>query len=255
MSDYQDLTTPIPAVPSEPEPGYEAGPQSSMSDRASGAMEQGKQAASDVASTAADKAADVKDETARQARNLIGEARGHLSQQATEQHRNLVTNLRSLSTELGSMHADQPGLASELVGQARTRVDGVADWLDSRQPGDLVDELRSFARRRPGVFLLGAAMAGVAVGRVTRGAVAAHSEDGDSASAPAVSAPTSGYEEPTSDLYGVGATPTTPHDPTGGLPQPGYSAPPQDYGVPGYGAPGSDRPTYPPTGGGYGGPQ
>lgn len=248
MTQYPDPTTPVPAAPPEPAPPYEAAPQPSMSDRASGAVDEGKQAASDVASTAADKARDVKDETARQARDLLGEARGHLSQQASEQHQNVVTNLRSLSSELGSMHTDQPGIASELVGQARTRVEDVADWLERRQPGDLVDELRNFARRRPGVFLLGAAVAGVAVGRLTRGAVAAHSDDGGSTTS-GVSGPAAGYEEPTGDLYAVGATPTTPHDPTGGPPYAGYSTPRE------FGEPVAEPPAYPPTGGGYGGPR
>lgn len=262
MSEYQNPTTPMPAMSPEPGAGYQAAEQPSMSDRASDAMGEGKQAASEVAGTAADKAREVKDETARQARDLLGEARGHLSQQAGEQHRNLVTNLRSLSTELGSMHSEQPGLASELVTQARTRVEDAADWLDRRQPGDLIDELRNFARRRPGVFLLGAAVAGVAVGRVTRGAVAAHSDDSGSTPSSSLSGASGGYEEPTSDLYGVGATPTTPHVPTSGRPQPGYGTPPPSYGTPapGYGvpqhaAPAPEPPIYPPAGGGYGGPR
>lgn len=235
MSEYQDSTIPMPPVPSEStapsETTPEAAPKPSMTDRASDAAGQGKQAASDVASAATDRARDVKEETARQARDLLGEARGHLSQQADEQHRNLVTNLRTLSNELGSMHSDQPGIASELVGQARTRVEGAADWLENRRPGDLVDEVRSFARRRPAVFLLGAAVAGVAVGRVTRGAVAAHSEDGGSTTPP-ISAPTGGQDEPTGDLYAVGATPTTPHDPSGPPVQTGYGTPPPVTGTP-----------------------
>jgi hypothetical protein len=55
--------------------------------------------------------------------------------------------------------------------QAADRADRVADWLGEREPGDLVEEVRSLARRRPGAFLLGAALAGVVVGRLTRGVV------------------------------------------------------------------------------------
>ena len=254
MSEYQDRTPPMSAVPPGSAADYETAAQPSMSDRASGAMDQGRQAASDVASTAADKAREVQDETTRQARDLLGEARGHLRDQASEQHRNVVSTLRSLSSELANMHSDQPGLASELVTQARTRVEDVADWLDRRQPGDLVNELRTFARRRPGVFLLGAAVAGVAAGRVTRGAVAAHSDDSGSAT-PSVPEPTGGYEEPTSDLYALGATPTTPHDPIDGPARSGDWTPGHAYGVPGHTTPSPGSPTYPPTGGGYGGPQ
>ena len=41
--------------------------------------------------------------------------------------------------------------------------------LEGREPADLLDELRSVARRRPAVFLVGALAAGVVAGRLTRG--------------------------------------------------------------------------------------
>lgn len=44
------------------------------------------------------------------------------------------------------------------------------DRLDEREPSELLDELRRFARRRPGAFLLGAFAAGAVAGRVARGA-------------------------------------------------------------------------------------
>lgn len=260
MTEYEDATVRMPALSTDaagPDPGAEAQP--SMTDRASEAADQGKQALRDVAGSAADRARDVKDETARQARDLLSEARGHLERQASEQHRNVVTGLRSLGDELGSMHAEQPGLASELVSHARARVNDAADWFERREPGDLVGELRGFARRRPVTFLLGAAAAGIAVGRLTRGAVAAHSDDGGSGAAQ-LPAPAddsagqgqdsvgAGLQRPTDDLYAVGATPTTPHNATTEVLPPDVGGGPDT--PPGYGAP-----TYPPTGGGYGGPQ
>ena len=41
--------------------------------------------------------------------------------------------------------------------------------LDGREPTELLDDLRSFARRRPGMFLAGSVIAGVVVGRFLRG--------------------------------------------------------------------------------------
>ena len=41
-------------------------------------------------------------------------------------------------------------------------------WSD-RKPGQVVDEMQSFARRRPAVFLVLAAGAGLVAGRLTRG--------------------------------------------------------------------------------------
>lgn len=168
--------------------GYGAPPDPqdspSMKDKAAGTADAAKGAASDVAQTASDKAKDVVGEAKRQARDLIGEAREQVGSQVGSQHQSLVTNLHSLADELSRMAgaSEQQGLATELVGQASDRTRGAADWLGNRQPGDLLDEVRSFARRRPGTFLVGALVAGVAVGRLTRGAVAAHSDDSSGAS-------------------------------------------------------------------------
>jgi len=227
-----------------------------MKEKAADAVDQGKQAAGQVAQSATERAQEVKQEAARQARDLAGEARQHVRQQAGEQHRAVVDNLRSLSAELGSMvdRSEQSGTATELVAQARTRVDGVASWLDERQPGDLVDELRTFARRCPGTFLLGALAAGVVVGRLTRGAVAAHTDDeGTSAGStgpttvlpaadPAPALPPVGFEaETTAPGYSMGGHYA---DPPGGerpTPEQGYGAT-STYG---------DGGTEPYPGGGY----
>ena len=48
-------------------------------------------------------------------------------------------------------------------------VESFAGKLQNREPAELLDEVRSFARRKPGLFLLGAAAAGVVAGRLTRG--------------------------------------------------------------------------------------
>ena len=152
-------------------------------------------------------------EARRQARDLVGEARDQVNGQVDVQHRNLVDNLHTLADELGRMSdaSEQQGLASELVGQASERARGAAEFIGNRRPGDLVDEVRSFARRRPGTFLVGALVAGVAVGRLTRGVVAAHTDDD-------TGAPSTG-----SDLYG---------DPTNAPTTEFSSAPPAHQGLP-----------------------
>jgi hypothetical protein len=60
-------------------------------------------------------------------------------------------------------------VATEFARQAADRAHGAASWLEQREPADLLDEVRNFARRRPGAFLIGAAVAGLAAGRLTRG--------------------------------------------------------------------------------------
>ena len=89
----------------------------------------------------------------------------------------------------------QSGLATELARQASERLHDIAGWVESREPGDLLTEAKDFARRKPGTFLIGAAVAGLLAGRVTRSTVAAVHEDSDSGS----SVPARTY--PSSDAY------------------------------------------------------
>ena len=113
-------------------------------------------------------ASEVKD----QARNLVNEAMGQASEQASTQRDRLVGSLQSLSSDLDQMasSSNSSGLASELARQGAERARTLSLRLDGRDPSDLLDEVRSFARRRPGMFLLGALAAGVVVGRLVRGA-------------------------------------------------------------------------------------
>jgi hypothetical protein len=66
----------------------------------------------------------------------------------------------------------EPGMATDLAQQAADKAGQLASWLQDREPGDLLDEVKSFARRRPGAFLALAAGAGVVAGRFTRGMAA-----------------------------------------------------------------------------------
>jgi hypothetical protein len=126
-----------------------------------------------VAGTAAEQAANVAQEVKAQARDLVGEARGQVQGQARAGQQKATDGIRALSGELREMAGtgQQQGTVSEVARQVADRADRLADWLGEREPGDLVEEVRAFARRRPSVFLAGAALAGVVVGRLTRGAV------------------------------------------------------------------------------------
>lgn len=67
-----------------------------------------------------------------------------------------------------SSQGERPGVATDLVRGASGTVHQAADWLEQREPGTVVNELRDYARRHPGMFLAGAAVAGVLAGRLTR---------------------------------------------------------------------------------------
>jgi len=162
------------------------------------------QAGGRVAQTAVEQGKEVARETGAQARNLVNEATSELSHQASMQQKRAAEGLRSLGSELRSMagRSEQSGLASELVGQAAGKAHQVADWLEQRQPGQVVEEVRAFARRRPGAFLAGALVAGVLVGRLTRN-LAASSGSGKPARDPYYS----GTRTPPSTGYGTGPMP------------------------------------------------
>jgi hypothetical protein len=125
----------------------------------------------DVAATAASGAKDVAAEASTQLRGLFSQLRGELDDQASSQGQRAASGLRSLADELHQMasSSSQQGMAGEVASQAADRARSAADWMENRQPADMLDELRSFARRRPGAFLLGAAVLGVIGGRMTRG--------------------------------------------------------------------------------------
>lgn len=142
-----------------------------------------KEAGGQVASSAAEQTRNVAAEAKGQARNLLNETQDQVREQAGIQKDRAAGGLRGLADELRAMADGTPygrsGIASDIARQAADRAQSFAGWLERREPGDLVEEARSLARRRPGTFLLGAAAAGVLAGRLTRGAVDAKRSESD----------------------------------------------------------------------------
>lgn len=138
-----------------------------------GTTGEAKSAAKDVAGTAKEQAGQVAGETRRQARQLWDQSRDELVQQSGQQQTRLAATLRDLGSELSAMAdgPDQGGTATGLVRDVGDQVSSAASWLENKEPGDVLQEVRDFARRRPGTFLLVAAGLGVLGGRMTRGAV------------------------------------------------------------------------------------
>ncbi|EIV91582.1 hypothetical protein FraQA3DRAFT_1043 [Frankia sp. QA3] len=131
--------------------------------------------ASQVASQAQRQAAEVAGEAKRQARDLVGETRGQISQQASDQQKRAASSVRQLADGLSRMAEQAPaeaGLAAELAHRAADTLHTVGGHLDSREPGELLDDVRSFARQRPGVFLTAALVGGFVTGRLVKSATA-----------------------------------------------------------------------------------
>jgi uncharacterized protein YjbJ (UPF0337 family) len=164
---------------SNPMGGYQS-PSSTTAakDEAANVGQTAKEATGQVATTATEQAKNVADETKRQAKGLIDQAGSQVTEQAGAQKDKASAGLRSLADELRSMaegNGARGGMTGDLARQAADKAHAFAGWLDERDPGSLLEEIRQLARRKPGTFLIGAALAGVAAGRLTRGVVAANS--------------------------------------------------------------------------------
>jgi hypothetical protein len=147
-----------------------------------------------AADAAREQAANVTAEARRQGKDLLRQAQDQLREQAGQQQHRLADELRAISDELGAMasRSDRPGVAADLARQAAAPTRDVAQWLDDREPGQLLQEVKSFARQRPAVFLTLAAAAGLLAGRLTRGLAGQAHDQAASASSAGVSKPLPG---------------------------------------------------------------
>jgi uncharacterized protein YjbJ (UPF0337 family) len=183
-----------PPTPSSPDPS-----NSSSSGTADAAKEQASKVASDaaeagknVAGSAKEQAGAVASEAKTQAKDLIKQTQSELREQAGAQQERVATGLRSLSDELGSMAESSTGggIAADLVQQVATRAGGVASWLDARDPGALLDEVKTFARNKPGTFIGIAAVAGIVAGRLAKSLTSAATDEKDAAQSVPSTTPT-----------------------------------------------------------------
>ncbi|BCJ76770.1 hypothetical protein CS0771_63140 [Catellatospora sp. IY07-71] len=165
--------------------------------------------AKEVAKSATEQAKQVAQETGSQMRNLAGSATEELRGQAATQQERVASGLRTLADDLSSMRTGNGSdrMAGDLMQEISSRAHRAADWLEHREPGQLLDEVRDYARRHPGTFLLGALAAGLVVGRLTRGIVAAGGNGHRDVHLPAPATPIgAGTGMPGATTTGIGAT-------------------------------------------------
>ncbi|WP_375430391.1 hypothetical protein [uncultured Friedmanniella sp.] len=178
------------------------------------AVDKGQQ----VAGVAKEQAAAVTAEASTQVKDLLDQGRTELSSQVGTQQQRLSTLVHSFAEELGSMgsSADKPGPLSDLAKQGSRTVGELAHRLENSEPGDLLEDLRNFARRRPVVFLTSAALAGVVVGRLSRSLASEAHDTKVAAETPALTTSTyaSGYDTAGGYEAGSYATPAPTTYPT-----------------------------------------
>jgi hypothetical protein len=157
---------------------------SGLGGESTGASEQARHAAGTaadetrhVAGVAQDEAKRVASEARTQLHGLLDQTTREVDEQSRTQKGRLAESMRTFGDDLDRMSSQgQDGMAAQLTREVAERARSMSSYLDQREPRELLDDVRNFARRKPGTFLLGALAAGVVAGRLTRGAKQAHDE-------------------------------------------------------------------------------
>jgi hypothetical protein len=146
--------------------------------------------ASDVAGSAVDTAKGVATEVSSQAKAVVSQAKEQVQSLAVQTKSELMTQaetkgqqaasgLRTLAGQIGALGDGRPADAGQLthfLEEAEGRVSSLATRIEQGGPQGVLDDLTSLARRRPGMFVLGAIGAGFVAGRLVRSGTAASSE-------------------------------------------------------------------------------
>lgn len=234
-------------------------------EEAASVAQDAKEGTRQVAETAKNEAQHVAGETQQQIKDLYRQLRSEITSQSSDQQKRASGGLRTLAEDLDGMaqHSDS-GIGGDLAQQLSGRTREIADWLENREPGDVLDEVKRYARQRPGAFLAGAAVLGLVAGRLTRGVVAEKQDESaqaspqgqvpharavgtDAAGQPLAPAPGTGALPGAGTMPATAAVPpqpaTQPHGTPGTVPTtgtPGAVPPPGGPGTP---------PAHPTTGG------
>jgi hypothetical protein len=159
-------------------PTAETARPSTTSSGTAGTTDTAKNEARGVAETAKEQAGSVAGEARSQAQQLWSQTRQEVQSQAGQQQTRIAGSLRSLADDVSSMaERSEPGMARDLAREVSDKASTAASWLEQRDPGSLLTEVRRFARQRPGAFLALAAGLGVVGGRMSRAMVDEHRDE------------------------------------------------------------------------------
>jgi hypothetical protein len=164
----------------------------------------------------------VAGETKEQARQMVGQLRDRAGEQVQHQSHRAAQGIRQWADDLASMsEGGKPD--SPVSGVVQQVADGgrrVADYLEQHGLSGAVDEVQSFARRRPGAFLAGAAAMGFLIGRIAKasGGSASSTASTDQTMGGASPIPTQRLQSPVEPPFGT--QPLTPEEEFGGAAAP-----------------------------------
>jgi hypothetical protein len=139
-------------------------------------------AAGEVAVTAKDQARTVAHEAREQTRHVLHQLRRHTDEQARHQSRRAADTIRQWTGELEAIgdNAKPDSPMRGMVQQVAEQGHRAADYLETEGIQGAVRDVQDFARRRPGLFLAGALVAGFLVGRAVKAVSSAedpHTDD------------------------------------------------------------------------------
>ncbi|MEU0055534.1 hypothetical protein [Streptomyces sp. NPDC006334] len=147
---------------------------------ASATAGQAKQAAGQVAGTAVDQAKTVAGEARQQVGAAAGDLRSRAMDEVQGQTRRAAGTLHHWADDLAGLADNAPGdsPARSLATRAADGGHRAADYLEKQGVQGVLSDVQGFARRRPGAFLGGALLAGMAVGRLMKVAAKADMSSG-----------------------------------------------------------------------------
>lgn len=154
------------------------GVASAAAERGGDLVQVAKQDARQLAGTVRARAGEVTEELTTQGRSLVEETKGQLEGQVRTGAQRAASGFRQLGEQVQALAEGRPEDApaiTDYVWRAADGCYGVADKLhglgediETRGFTGVLGDVQSFARRRPGTFLIGALALGFGVGRLVK---------------------------------------------------------------------------------------
>jgi hypothetical protein len=159
--------------------------------RAEQAASATREQATQVADSAKERARDVVHEAREQAQSTVRRVQGDIRERADQETSKFAQTLRDASRQMfamadaGERESEQGSLAGGLVREGAQAADRLASHLDEGGLDRVMADVRTWARRNPGGFLLGAAVAGFVAGRLARNLAGDGASTGTATATPA----------------------------------------------------------------------
>jgi vacuolar-type H+-ATPase subunit H len=178
-------------------------------EKASAVADTAKEQARTVAQDAKQEVQSVAQDAKDQARNVAQGLQTDLRERANTEATRLAQTLKQTGGQLRRMADatdEQGGMVRSLAQEGASAAERFANRLEQGGIESVLADFRSFARRNPGAFLLGAGLAGFAAGRIVRNAAGEVSLSGNgngSASARELNLQNYAGEEPYTPDWGT----------------------------------------------------